>query len=70
MIGDFALLVKKDLISLKITQAHVEALSKHDLKKLIKSNATSAAFEELKLLQERHSKVKHIIYENSKSSHT
>ena len=61
VIGDFALLVKKDLISLKITQAHVEALSKHDLKKLIKSNAASAEFKELKLLQERHIKVKHII---------
>ena len=58
LIGDFAQLVKNDLINLNITQSQVETLPRNDLKKLVKSNAAAAAFKELKYIQGRHSKIK------------
>jgi hypothetical protein len=61
--GDFAQLVKSDLNSLNITEAQVKALTKTDLKKLLKSSATTAALNELKEIQGRHNKIKHIKYE-------
>ena len=60
---DFAQLVKSDLNSLNITEAQVKALSKQDLKKLLKSSATTVALNELKEIQGRHNKIKHLEYE-------
>ena len=48
VVGDFAQLVKTDLLNLNVTQAQVETLPRSDLKKLLKLSATNAAFKELK----------------------
>ena len=61
--GDFALLVENDMKSLTVTQTQVETFPKHDLKKVLKSSANAAAFEELKSKQGKHNKVKHLVYD-------
>ena len=61
--GDFTQLVKNDLHSFNITEAQVKALTKQDLKKLLKSSATTVALNELKEIQGRHNKIKHLEYE-------
>ena len=61
--GDFALLVENYVKSLKVTLAKVETLPKHDLRKVLKSSANAAAFEELKSKQGKHNKVKHLVYD-------
>ena len=62
-LGDFAQLVKSDLNTFNITEAQVKALTKQDLKKLLKSSATTVALNELKEIQGRHNKIEHINYE-------
>ena len=61
-IGDFAQLVEKDMVNLNITEAQLVGHNKVDLKKLLKQSAKDAAFKELKATQEKHIKVKHIVY--------
>ena len=53
----------KDLASLNITEAQVVGHNKVDLKKLLKLNATNTAFKELKEIQAKHTKEKHVVYD-------
>ena len=62
--GDFVNIVEKDLKELKIIFEEVMMLSKTQLKTILKTNAKSAAFEELKSTQLTHTKVKYINYEH------
>ena len=64
--GDFVQLVEKDLMDLRITQAHLELHGKSDFKKLLKNIVTKEAFKELLELKEKHTKVKHIEYDTLK----
>ena len=57
--GDFVQLVEKDLMDLRITQAHLELNGKSDFKKLLKNIVTKEAFKEFLELKEKHTKVKH-----------
>ena len=50
------------MVNLNITEAQVVGHNKVDLKKLLKQSAKGAAFRELKATQEKHIKVKHIVY--------
>jgi hypothetical protein len=63
--GDFVKLVEKDLKSLNMTYEQVTSAqtSKMQLKKMLKLNATDAAFKSLRTKLEKHTKVKDIKYE-------
>ena len=62
--GDFEKLVEKDLEDINITQTQVESFDRTTLKKILKKHATNAAFDQLRTIQAKHSKVKHIFYES------
>ena len=66
--GDFIELVKKDLeiIGLEYDEAFFCLKTKSELKEIIKKKIRDAAFEELKLLQIKHTKVKDIKYNDFK----
>ena len=66
--GDFIKLVQKDLeiIGLEYDEALFCLKTKSELKAIIKKKIRDAAFEELKLVQEQHTKVKDITYKEFK----
>ena len=62
--GDFVKLVEKDMEDLNVTYEQVASMDKIKLKKMLKLNATNAAFKELKEKLKKHKKVKHMKYEH------
>ena len=64
--GDFVELLKQDFKTINVEQndSDIIAASTMEYKKIIKSNIKSAAFKYLRKLQESHSKIKEIKYEN------
>ena len=62
--GDFVKLVEKDMEDLNVTYEQVASMDKIKLKKTLKSNATNAAFQELKEKLKKHKSVKHMKYEH------
>ena len=63
---DWIHLVQKDMkdIDLTLSDNQIEAMSKSDLKKLIKNKIRISAKIELELVKQEHSKVRHIIHKN------
>ena len=62
--GDFIKLVQQDLKDLLVTYEQVASMDKNALRKLLKTNATNAAFCDLKEKPKKHKKVKHIEYKS------
>ena len=64
--GDFAKIVKKDCatIGIPFDMAYVGSSSKEVFRKLVKNKIRAAALEYLKSIQQKHTKVKDIIYTN------
>ena len=47
-----------------ISDEEIEAITEHDYKSLVKQRVKEKSFEELSIIQNEHSKVKHINFEN------
>ena len=62
--GDFAELVRNDfaMINEQLDESKIENMNKQSYKEFIKTKVKVAAFNFLKKLQEKHSKIKHIVY--------
>ena len=60
--GDWIKLVETDMkqIELNIEDEHIEQINENDFKKVIQSKVRQQAFKELKLMQDKHKKVKQI----------
>jgi hypothetical protein len=60
--GDFVKLVEQDMLDLGTTYEEITCKNKVELKRILKSNARNACFQELKTKLLGHRKVKHIKY--------
>ena len=54
--------MEKDIVDLNVTWQLVEDISKDDLKKLVKTNATNVGLKALNCIHTKHKQVKHIKY--------